>query len=182
MFNRLRPLVYLSLLCVLLLSVSCSKKSIPQQGADQPLTTQDIKAKYAGMIAVSPKDIKNEPAYRFIDTWMGTPYRYGGTSKLGIDCSAFTQRFYEEVYHTNLPRTTVEQITLIKKKKMRKLKEGDLVFFTFGKKRKNDHVGIYLQNGYFVHASSAKGVTISNLQDKAYKEKYCKGGRVNRNR
>jgi len=172
----------LCLLVVLLTAASCSKKRIPQKGSDKALTTEDIRSKYAAMIEVKPKDIRNEAAYRFIDTWMGTPYRYGGNSRQGIDCSAFTQRFYETVYQTNLPRTTVEQITLIKKKKVHKLKEGDLVFFTFGKKRKNDHVGIYLQNGYFVHASSTKGVTISSLHDKNYKEKYSKGGRVNADR
>ena len=95
--------------------------------------------------------------------WKGTPYRYGGSSKKGIDCSAFVQVGYSSVYQKLLPRTTLELVKKGKQVKRNKAKEGDLVFFRTG--RNSRHVGIYLGNLEFLHASQSKGVIISRLDN-----------------
>ncbi|WP_394166050.1 NlpC/P60 family protein [Photobacterium piscicola] len=95
--------------------------------------------------------------------WKGTPYRYGGSSKKGIDCSAFVQVGYSSVYQKSLPRTTLELVKKGKQVKRHNAKEGDLVFFRTG--RNSRHVGIYLGNLEFLHASQSKGVIISRLDN-----------------
>ncbi|WP_442957453.1 NlpC/P60 family protein [Photobacterium sp. S4TG1] len=95
--------------------------------------------------------------------WKGTPYRYGGSSKKGIDCSAFVQVGYSAVYQKSLPRTTLELVKRGKQVKRNNAKEGDLVFFRTG--RNSRHVGIYLGNSEFLHASQSKGVIISRLDN-----------------
>jgi probable lipoprotein NlpC len=95
---------------------------------------------------------------------MGTPYKFGGEDKDGVDCSGLTQLLEQEVFGINIPRSTSQQINVIKRKYEEELTEGDLVFFDYDGK-KFSHVGVYLQNGYYVHASSSKGVMITKLHD-----------------
>ncbi|PSV50836.1 C40 family peptidase [Photobacterium sp. GB-3] len=93
--------------------------------------------------------------------WAHTPYLYGGNSHHGIDCSAFVRRVFNEVYHVHLPRTTLQQVKLGYKVRKQNLHYGDLVFFkTSGW---HHHVGIYLDHGRFVNATSSRGVAISNI-------------------
>ncbi|WP_233217755.1 C40 family peptidase [Photobacterium sp. GB-36] len=93
--------------------------------------------------------------------WAHTPYLYGGNSHHGIDCSAFVRRVFNEVYHVHLPRTTLQQVKLGYKVRKENLHYGDLVFFkTSGW---HHHVGIYLDHGRFVNATSSRGVAISNI-------------------
>ncbi|KJF83142.1 peptidase P60 [Photobacterium angustum] len=93
--------------------------------------------------------------------WAHTPYLYGGNSHHGIDCSAFVRRVFDEVYHVHLPRTTLQQVKLGYKVKKENLHYGDLVFFKTG--GWHHHVGIYLDHGRFVNATSSRGVAISNI-------------------
>ena len=102
--------------------------------------------------------------------WKGTPYRYGGSSKKGIDCSAFVQVGYSSVYQKLLPRTTLELVKKGKQVKRNNAKEGDLVFFRTG--RNSRHVGIYLGNSEFLHASQSKGVIISRLDNPYWKRHF----------
>lgn len=102
--------------------------------------------------------------------WKGTPYRYGGSSKKGIDCSAFVQVGYSSVYQKSLPRTTLELVKKGKQVKRHNAKEGDLVFFRTG--RNSRHVGIYLGNLEFLHASQSKGVIISRLDNPYWKRHF----------
>ena len=108
-------------------------------------------------------------------TYIGTPYKWGGTSSKGIDCSGLLVRSFQSI-GINIPRTTSEQIYLGKKVNLKKSKEGDLVFFAFGKKkRKVTHVGLIsdvksTNNIDFIHASSSKGV----IETKLIKEYYLK--------
>lgn len=118
----------------------------------------------------------NEELYNAIQTWMGTPYRYGGTDKNGVDCSGFVGHIYRKVYNINLHRVAndmQEDVTLISKSDLR---EGDIVFFTNSKGRVS-HVGIYLKDGLFVHSSTSRGVIISRLDDKYWSKHFYKGGR-----
>jgi probable lipoprotein NlpC len=114
-----------------------------------------ISSKYAELMAVDESSITNGRLYTFIDQWLGTPYRFGGLDKEGIDCSGFALLLEQQVYGINMPRMTSQQVTNIKRKYEEQLQEGDLVFFDFDGK-KFSHVGIYLQNDYIVHASTKK--------------------------
>lgn len=120
----------------------------------------------------------NETLYNAIQSWIGTPYQYGGTSKSGVDCSGFVGNIYQEVYHRTLHRVANDMqldCELISKSE---LKEGDLVFFTNSKGRVS-HVGIYLKDGIFAHSSTSRGVIISRLGDSYWSKHFYKGGRVN---
>jgi len=140
--------------------------------------TEELINKYAGMINVESKEINNYPLYRFIDQWYGTEYRFGGTDINGIDCSAFSQKLYDQVYGIELLRTTREQRHNSEKVKyFDDALQGDLVFFRIHRFRIS-HVGVYLANGYFVHASSSQGVVISNLNNKYWRRRFAGCGRV----
>lgn len=121
---------------------------------------------------------RSQNLYAFIDNWYGTPYRFGGTTRRGIDCSAFMQEIYNGVYKYRLPRTSRDQFSISKKiNRQEDLREGDLVFFKI-RTSSISHVGIYLADGKFAHASSSKGVTISNLGENYWSRYYVGGGRV----
>jgi cell wall-associated NlpC family hydrolase len=106
---------------------------------------------------------------------MGTRYRLGGGDKNGIDCSALMQILFTSLYGITLPRTAREQYDFSRKISRTELKEGDLVFFnTIGGV---SHVGMYLQNNKFVHASTS-GVTVSDLYDEYWMKKFIGVGRV----
>lgn len=139
----------------------------------------DMFSKYARLLGVSLQAIYDTSLYDFIERWWGTPYRYGGDSHNGIDCSAFVQALYAAVFHvTDLPRTAIEQYDSVKKIKHKdRLQEGDLVFFHVHTRRIS-HVGIYLQNNKFVHASLTQGITISDLTDPYWHRYYVCGGEV----
>jgi lipoprotein Spr len=139
-----------------------------------------LQSKYASMMNVLPQAVTNLNLYSFIEDWYGVKYLWGGTTKDGIDCSAFVQKVYEQVFHTEIVRTSLQQFQMSNfTKKIDDLKEGDLVFFkTKGKKRAVSHVGVYLKNNYFVHAASSTGVSISSLNDAYWNKVYAGAGRV----
>lgn len=141
-----------------------------------------LQIKFGKQLLVAPDSIKNNKLYGFINNWLGIPYQWGGTNENGIDCSAFVQKLYRDVYDVSIPRTSLEQyytewVELYKNTSY--LNEGDLIFF---KTMKNNnavtHVGFYLQNGYFVNASSSKGVSIAKIIDPYWKVKYRACGRL----
>ncbi|AFD07262.1 C40 family peptidase [Solitalea canadensis] len=134
---------------------------------------------YAQELGINEKDLKDISLYRFIDEWMGVPYRIGGNSKSGIDCSGLTNLLYRNVYQVAIPRTTSQIYNKISTKPYTNLNEGDIVFMNYDGK-KNSHVGIYLRNGRFFHASTSKGVMISDFNQPWYKKAYSVGGEVKR--
>ncbi len=113
---------------------------------------------------------------QFFQKWQGTRYGYGGTGQQGIDCSALMVEAYSDIYSINLPRTTENQAKLGKRTKQKKLRAGDLVFFKTGFTRR--HVGIYLDDGVFVHASESGGVMKSSLQSGYWADHYWKARRI----
>lgn len=136
----------------------------------------NIQFKYAMMLNVDVESLKNLSLFGFIEDWFGTRYRLGGSTKKGIDCSALTGGLLMAVYGFAMPRTAKQQYHETEHIKKEDLKEGDLVFFnTHGGV---SHVGLYLENNYFVHASSSQGVTISSLEDTYYAKRFICGGRV----
>ena len=108
--------------------------------------------------------------------WKGVRYRLGGDTKRGIDCSAFVQRTFRDQFGLELPRSTSEQQDTGKEITRSKLRPGDLVMFRAGSTGR--HVGIYLGNDNFVHASTSSGVMISSLNDDYWKKRYREGRRV----
>ena len=112
-------------------------------------------------------DILNSVARK----WLNTPYRYGGSSHSGIDCSSLTQNIYMEAYRFQLPRTSEEQYKQGKPVRLNWIRAGDLIFFKRNRNGKMDHVGVYLGNGKFIHATRQKGVIISDLNSSYYKER-----------
>ena len=108
--------------------------------------------------------------------WEGTPYRYGGSSLNGVDCSAFVQNTYRVKFNKRIPRTTRTQIKVGKRIKKSQLRVGDIVFFKTG--RNSMHNGIYMGNAKFMHASSSKGVTISSLNNNYWRKRYLTSRRV----
>ncbi|MBK0033707.1 bifunctional murein DD-endopeptidase/murein LD-carboxypeptidase [Erwinia sp. S43] len=120
-------------------------------------------------------DIKSRLMDQYAD-WKGVRYRLGGTSKRGIDCSAFVQTTFREQFGLDLPRSTYEQEDSGKSIQRAKLRPGDLVLFRAGSTGR--HVGIYIGNDNFVHASTSNGVMISNLNESYWKNRYRDARRV----
>lgn len=109
------------------------------------------------------KDREKSLLYDFYTDYKGVPYRLGGTDKTGIDCSGFVQRAFSEVFLVSLPRTTQTQMKYGKNIEYSERNMGDLIFFKTGVN--TYHVGIYYENDNFIHASTSKGVMISNLNE-----------------
>ncbi len=107
--------------------------------------------------------------------WLGIPYRWGGTSRRGIDCSSFTQQYVRETMGVELPRATAGQQFEGVGVSKSELRPGDLVFFRRGGTR---HVGVYLGGDEFIHASSSRGVTISDLSEGYYERHYWMARRI----
>ncbi|MCG7496393.1 NlpC/P60 family protein [Vibrio sp. Of7-15] len=116
------------------------------------------------------------PLQNHYDNWKGTPYRLGGDSKFGIDCSAFVQITMQSVYNQSLPRTTAQQQYSGTQIAYNELQQGDLVFFKTGKKIR--HVGVYVGGRKFMHASTSKGVIVSRLDNPYWADAYWHARRV----
>ena len=138
-----------------------------------------LKFKYAILMDATVEEMNNERLLSYIDEWYGTRYRYGGSAKDGIDCSAFAAALIAAVYSiNNLPRTAKDQYNSSRKVNRNELQEGDLVFFhTMGKRKSVTHVGVYLRNNKFIHAS-VMGVIISSLDEGYYSQHFIGAGRV----
>ncbi|MCV6612357.1 MAG: NlpC/P60 family protein [Amphritea sp.] len=108
--------------------------------------------------------------------WRGVPYQLGGSSKAGIDCSGFTQTTFYEQFNQPLPRTTEAQARLGQQVSAGELKAGDLVFFRTAVKVR--HVGIYMGEGEFLHASTSRGVMISRLDNPYWQQHYWQARRL----
>ncbi len=162
---------------IFILVLSLSSCTSSQKRAITKRHTEQFSQKLG--FTVNKKDAL--PLLEEVSLWLGTPYRRGGTTRNGVDCSGFVGSVYKNVYHTPLQRTVIniynnncQQIG------KHRLKPGDLVFFNFSKRKKRslNHVGIYLKNGYFVHASTSRGVIINHLSENYYKKGWRKSGRV----
>ncbi|MFN7983489.1 MAG: NlpC/P60 family protein [Vicinamibacterales bacterium] len=128
--------------------------------------------------AITPARSLTDTERRLRDStaaWLGTPYKLGGNTKSGVDCSGFVKAVYRDVYGVDLPRTAEEQETLGQKVDRQDLRTGDLVFFRtkgMGPFFKSRHVGVYLGGGEFAQASGSKGVNISPLSNRYWSKKY----------
>ena len=138
-----------------------------------------LQFKYSILENASVEELGNGKLLAFMDYWYGAPYHYGGTTRDGIDCSAFSFLLMSSVYGVAaLPRTSKEQYDACHHIRRDELREGDLVFFhTLGKRRAVTHVGVYLRNNKFIHASIS-GVMISDMNDGYYDKHFIGAGRI----
>jgi len=119
----------------------------------------------------------DEVMYKVIE-YLNTPYLWGGTSKRGIDCSAFVQAVMYQALGVALPRTSLEQSGVGESVEVADLKFGDLLFFDTMHKGRVTHVGMYLSDGYFVHSGSSTGVIVTSLEKETYARAFLKAKRV----
>ena len=104
--------------------------------------------------------------------WLGVPYKYGGSDYGGVDCSGFVQQIYRQVFEITLPRTTGAMFEGGAFVRAGWLSCADLLFFKNVRGAGVDHVGIYIGNNKFVHASTSQGVVISDLTSDYYSEHF----------
>ncbi|MET4082157.1 putative lipoprotein NlpC [Pedobacter sp. UYP30] len=132
-------------------------------------------AERASGAADAMANLHSKNLYKFITDWAGVRYKFGGSDKNGIDCSGFALLLEKQIYGVDLPRVSKDQASVAKRKNPDRLEEGDLIFFAFGGGRV-DHVGVYLNNGYFVHASTSRGVIVDDLNLPVYQNAMVKTG------
>lgn len=152
-----------------------SQKHLAESDADKKDAA--LKEKYAGILGVDKSKITNLALYKFIDEWYGVPYLYGGKTKAGVDCSDLVCILYAEVYKKTISGSANSLYESCNEVSEKNLKEGDLIFFKINTE-KVGHVGVYLQNRHFVHASSHHGVIINSLDEDYYKKYFFKAGEL----
>lgn len=182
--KKKHSLLHACFLLIAFLLFSCrSGKDVPRTSKKNPETkiassSKKIERKYAGALGVSENKISNIELYSFIDEWYGVPYKFGGKNKNGIDCSNFTSTLYKIIYSKTLNGSSASIFKQCKVISKSELKEGDLLFFKI-EKDEISHIGVYLQNNKFVHATTKKGVMIDDLNEAYYKKYFFKAGRFN---
>ncbi len=173
--------------------VSCkSTDEVVYNDSNKLVKILPIQEKYGAIIGVTPEKVKPVVLYEFIDSWMGTPYKMGGETKKGIDCSFFAQFLFHDVYGSLIERTAEKQFMAPSTDKFigqEYLRQGDLLFFNPNGSQYYaiTHVGVYLGHGKFVHSSSnrtasgSNGVQISNFKDKRWQDMFVAAGRKSLN-
>lgn len=163
-----------ALLCsaVVMLSACSSGQGVKVANNKHVSSSATVK----GGIADSNSAIGRLNAYH--QSWKGTGYRLGGTSRKGVDCSAFTQITFRDLFGIQLPRMTIDQAKAGRKVPKSQLQAGDLVFFNTGRGPNGKHVGIYIKNGQFMHASTKKGVTYSDLNSPYWSKTFWQARRL----
>lgn len=154
--------------CVFVLS-ACSSTSAP---VSSPSTTQNYRGQLNDPIMVISSLSEQQRK------WKGTPYRIGGTTRSGVDCSGFMQVTFRELFGIHLPRMTVEQAKVGKRVSKKELRTGDLVFFNTGRGPNGKHVGVYVKNGQFLHASTKGGVIYSDINSPYWSNAYWQARRL----
>lgn len=168
--------IVIFLFCTGLLTASCSKMRYMYRSEGQ----REQLSRRLGFKLSGKDDLE---FYAEAAAWLGTPYRYGGLTRKGVDCSGLVGQIYRRLYRVDLERTA-DGMARRNCSRIRKsnLRTGDLVFFnTLKKNRKGvNHVGLFLKDGYFIHASTSQGVVVNRLQEDYYRKVWKQGGRIRR--
>ncbi len=136
-----------------------------------------VQLKYAVLMNTEVESLPNKELLESVDEWYGVRYRTGGNTKSGVDCSGFTVAVYSSVYGIALPRVSREQYRTSRKISTTELQEGDLVFFNTNGSGVS-HVGVYLGNNKFIHASVSRGVMVNGLFEPYYLKRFVGAGRI----
>jgi lipoprotein Spr len=159
------------------LAAQAQTKTVPTPAEDKSDDQESLAKSYMSQImGVALNATSNVKLFQFVYDWVGTPYRFAGSSKKGIDCSGFTKELYSKVFNMDIKRNSRDIFSMVTPVAKDELKEGDLMFFKIHS-RSITHVGIYLGDGRFVHAAS-RGVAISNIDDAYYTRYFYRGGRM----
>ncbi len=141
-----------------------------------PEIPENFYKKYSRRLGIKLAGNENPRLIKAIDEWIGTPYKWGGCSKSGIDCSCLVKKIYKKAYKKEIQRTSLtilhDNLVPVKKKL---LSEGDIIFFRMDGLNIS-HMGIYLKDGLFVHASRSQGVMISSLSNPYFSRRFVAGG------
>ena len=174
----MKKILFVTALFFSVLATQAQTTQAPAPAADKSQDDQESLANdyLSQIMGVALSATSNMKLFHFVYDWIGTPYRFGGSSKKGIDCSAFTKELYSEVFNLDIQRSSRDIFSTVSPVSKDELKEGDLVFFKIHSRRIS-HVGIYLGNNRFAHASS-RGVAISSLDDAYYSRYFYRGGRL----
>lgn len=140
-------------------------------------SASSVQLKYAVLLNTEVESLPNKSLLEAVDEWYGVRYRKGGNTKSGVDCSGFTVAVYASVYGLSIPRVSREQYRNSRKISTTELQEGDLVFFNTNGSGVS-HVGVYLGNNKFIHASVSKGIMVNDLFESYYLKRYIGAGRV----
>jgi len=140
-------------------------------------SASSVQLKYAVLLNTEVESLPNKVLLESVDTWYGVRYRRGGNGISGIDCSGFTVAVYAAAYGINLPRVSKEQYRICHKISTTELKEGDLLFFNT-RGSGVSHVGVYLGNNKFIHATVSKGVMVNGLFEPYYLKRFIGAGRI----
>jgi lipoprotein Spr len=174
----MKKIILVTVLFFSVLATQAQTTLAPAKAADKTQDDQESLAKdyLSQIMGVALSATSNMKLFHFVYDWIGTPYRFGGGSRKGIDCSAFTKELYSEVFNLDIRRNSRDIFSMVSPVKRDDLKEGDLVFFKIHSRRIS-HVGVYLGNNRFAHASS-RGVAINSLDDAYYSRYFYRGGRL----
>ena len=126
----------------------------------------------------TPGGVNKKNLMQTVMDWLGTPYRFGAHSRRAIDCSGFSQTIFLQACGVQIPRTAREQVRVGNVVSRKNLEFGDLIFFHTYSRKFASHVGIYLGDNLFVHASSRNGVTVSSLESTYYTNRFIGGRRI----
>ncbi len=132
--------------------------------------------KEAVLLPFSSHDQVTKKLVQQFEQWYATPYRLGGMDRNGVDCSGFVTITYRQLFDVRLPRTTDKLALAGSKVPVSDLRPGDLVLFKTG--WKDSHVGIFLENGTFMHASATSGVMLSSLNEAYWKNHFWQARRI----
>src|ERR1700757_3165530 len=172
-----KVLLALALFFSVVVAQAQTKTPDPQPATEKQDDQESLAKDYLSQImGVALSATSNMKLFHFVYDWIGTPYHFGGSSRKGIDCSAFTKELYSEVFNLDIRRNSRDIFSMVSPVSRDELKEGDLVFFKIHS-RKISHIGIYLGNNRFAHASS-RGVAVSSLDDAYYSRYFYRGGRL----
>ena len=150
---------------------------IDASGTNTIESASAVQLKYAVLLNTEVESLPNKTLLESVDPWYGVRYRTGGNGKSGIDCSGFTVAVYLAAYGINLPRVSREQYRISRKISTTELQEGDLLFFNT-RGSGISHVGVYLGNNKFIHATVSKGVMVNDLFETYYIKRFIGAGRI----
>ena len=154
----------------LLLTTGCLTPAV-RYSSTGPAQTQKLRT--------AQESAQPDKLQQVVESYLGTPYRYGEKSRSGIDCSGFVSTVFRKVYDLQLPHSSKKIREYGVRVSLRRARPGDLVFFRGGYLRRINHVGIYMGEGRFIHASSSRGVIYSELEEEYYKRRFAEIRRVN---
>lgn len=148
----------------------------PEAARYDSLCNDSILQYWAEKYAILPGMLNQPLLLAMFEDWKGTPYRYGGNSRKGIDCSGFVSLLYDSVYRIRLEGGSADIFKKMVPIEKAALTEGDLVFFKIHKRRIS-HVGLYLSNDKFIHATTRGGVMINDLKEPYYRRYFYRAAR-----